>query len=171
MWDPPSKSVGSGAAPVVDCGTEFFSMFGLVSSGEQDAISVILGENSWNYMGTNVPLRGQTLSGATGPTIGVEDVYLEDQMMADVLLNRVSQWGGSLSSVATAKGQFLGYSAGQQMFKADMLIGADTSPCSDLLTAFSALRSQETGTRINSSVLYWASGFNQRTGKGRKRQI
>jgi hypothetical protein len=97
--------------------------------------------------------------------IGVSDVFLEDQYMADVILNRVAQWGGTLSSQASNPSQFNGYPAGAEKFQADMSISADTTQCSDLLTAFSALRSQETTPRLNTSILYWGAvvwpGLNQ----------
>jgi RHS repeat-associated protein len=147
------------------CGTAFFSTFGLISNGEQDAVSVILGENSWNLMGTRQYSAGQSYGKGTGPVIGVSDVFLEDQYMADVILNRVAQWGGTLSSQASNPSQFNGYPAGAEKFQADMSIGADTTQCSDLLTAFSALRSQETTPRLNTSILYWGAvvwpGLNQ----------
>ena len=147
------------------CGTAFFSTFGLISNGEQDAVSVILGENSWNLMGTRQYSAAQSYGKGTGPVIGVSDVFLEDQYMADVILNRVAQWGGTLSSQASNPSQFNGYPAGAEKFQADMSIGADTTQCSDLLTAFSALRSQETTPRLNTSILYWGAvvwpGLNQ----------
>ena len=70
--------------PPPNCGQAFFSAFGLISQGEQDAVSVLLGENSWNYMGTRQYSAGQRYGHGTGPVIGVSDVYSEDSYMADV---------------------------------------------------------------------------------------
>ena len=98
----------------------FLLAFGLISQGEQDAVSVLLGENSWNYMGTRQYSAGQRYGHGTGPVIGVSDVYSEDSYMADVLLNRVAQWGGTLSSQASDQSQFNGYGTGAQMFRADI---------------------------------------------------
>jgi len=158
LWPPPTKEPPT-------CGVAFFSTFGLISDGEQDAVSVLLGENSWNYMGTRQYRPGQRYGHGTGPLIGVEDVSLEDDYMADVILNRVSQWGGTLSSQASNTKAFNGYSAGNAMFKTDMSIPADTSQCSDLLVAFGALRSQEIGTRLNTSILFWGAVVDPKTGR------
>ena len=145
------------------CGLDFFSTFGLVSGGEEDAVSVLLGENSWNYMGTNQYYPGQKYGHGTGAVIGVSNVSLEDDYMADVILNRVSQWGGTLSSQASNPRQFNGYPNGSAMFTADMSTSADTTQCSDLMVAFGALRSQEIGPELNTSILFWGGVINPRT--------
>jgi hypothetical protein len=51
------------------------------------------------------------------------------------------------------------------MFAADMSIGTDTTQCSDLLVAFSALRGQEAGARLNTSILFWGAVVNPKTSK------
>jgi hypothetical protein len=126
-------------------------------------VSVLLGENSWNYLGTNQYQPGQRYGHGTGPVIGVSDVSNEDAYMSDVILNRVSQWGGTISSQASNTRQFNGYATGARMFQADMSIAADTTQCSDLLVAFSALRSQETGSMLNTSILFWGAAVNPKT--------
>jgi hypothetical protein len=88
--------------------------------------------------------------------------------MADVLLNRVAQWGGTLSSVASNSSQFNGYAAGKAMFSADMVTAADSMDCLDLMVAFGALRWQETSARLNTAILFWGAAVNPRTGRAIK---
>jgi hypothetical protein len=156
---------GNGGSGSVDgsCAQLFSFTFGLFSGGEQDAVSVLLGENSWNFMGTHQYQTGQAFGHGTGPIIGVSDVFSEDQYMSDVILNRVSQWGGTLSSQSSNTKQFNGYTAGAAMFNADLDMSAYTTQCSDLMVAFAALRSQETGSRLNTSILFWGAVVNPKT--------
>ena len=162
----PSCQAGPTSGPPlapVDCGVEFFSIFGLVSGGEIDAVSVILGENSWIFLGKRQYLPGQTYGHGTGPLITVSDVAIEDAYMADVILNRVSQWGGSISSRAANISAFNGYAAGLAEFTADMSKPTDSTDCSDLLVAFAALRAQETIGRLNLKILYWGAVVDPKT--------
>ncbi len=156
---------GGAPPPPPTCGQTFFSTFGLMSGGEEDAVAVLLGENSWNFLGTHQYYAGQKYGSGTGSVIGVTDVSQEDDFMSDVLLNRVSQSGGSLSSWASNTAQFNGYSAGWAKFQADMSIAADTTQCSDLMVAFAALRSQEYGPELNTSILFWGAVVNPNTNR------
>jgi hypothetical protein len=49
------------------------------------------------------------------------------------------------------------------MFHADIAAPADSTQCSDLMVAFAALRSQETGGELNTSILFWGAVVNPRT--------
>jgi hypothetical protein len=85
--------------------------------------------------------------------------------MSDVILNRVSQWGGTLSSQSSNTKQFNGYTGGAKTFQTDMSLSADTTQCADLMVSFAALRSQETGARLNTSILFWGAVVNPKTSK------
>ena len=77
--------------------------------------------------------------------------------MADVLLNRADKSGQSVATVAAAKGQFLAYAAGTAKYQAYGQEDVGSSDCDDLTLAVGAMKTEETGPRLSTTVMFWVS--------------
>ena len=84
------------------------------------AVGVVLGENSYIYIGSRSYSPGDTFGNPTGPVITRELVQIESQIMVSVLLNRTGRacFGGStIAAVAAAPEQFVGYKPASELLK------------------------------------------------------
>jgi RHS repeat-associated protein len=133
---------------ITNCGLEVALEYGPLDASEQLGVAVILGENSWNYIGMNMYNDGDRYGHGTGPVLTASEVFNEDELMADVILNR--------GTTPTA-GAFNGLPTGLADYAAYRLEDPYSSDCQDLLYAVGAYRSQEDGPRISTSVLYWVA--------------
>ncbi|MEP6540499.1 MAG: RHS repeat-associated core domain-containing protein, partial [Bryobacteraceae bacterium] len=151
------------------CAESVERLYGSLDANEVAAVSVILGENSWVYLGKNQYQDGERYGRGSLSPLGVEDVFLEDQYMADVLINRTERSGRSLASVASAQGQFLGYAAGVTKYT---IFGSEdslTTDCTDLTLAVYGLKTQESGPRINTEIMNWVATVQH--GRARRRRL
>ena len=145
------------------CGQYIQSTFGKLSANQLAAVEVMLAENSWGQIGKHQYLSGDTVGSPTGPIITEGQVDLEDQYMADVLLNRAVAWGGTVASQAKKKGQF-DYAKGVKRYQRYIKKDSLSTQCQDIKDAIMAFGSQSNFPEDNTSVLYWVGMVQGSTG-------
>jgi RHS repeat-associated protein len=150
------------------CGDVAGWLYGALTSDEVAGVSVILGENSWGFIGANQYSDGDRAKHGTGSVLTQGDVFLEDRYIADVLLNRADTNGMSIASVAGQSGQFAGYATGKARYGAYSAGPAGTSECDDLITAIGAFKLEEEGPRVDTSVMFFVATV--QGGRARRRR-
>jgi hypothetical protein len=97
-----------------------------------------------------------------------EDVYTEDELMADVILNRQAARGGSIQSIVQAPNHFLGLGNGLALMQRAWGSAVGSSLCNDFTTALYATISEMDGPRLNTAILAWRGVINPKTNRARR---
>jgi RHS repeat-associated protein len=120
------------------------------------ATAVLLGEDSWVFIGQNEYRNGDSLDKPTGPEITDVTVIAEEYLMLNAILNLAQANSRTTLEQINTPGQYAGYDRGKKFLEAYQNLPFDSSECEHLRTAVATVTDFFTqATVFSHTIMYW----------------